>query len=89
MGDTQLASTNYCPGLVYDPVSDNKKVDAGASAFSFLLFKYSSFLSSSFLLLPWTLVALSWGSGLCRWTLLAPSWGSGPLPLDASGPLTL
>ena len=34
MGLTHMASTNYCPGLVYDPVSDNKKVDAGASALS-------------------------------------------------------
>ena len=34
---THLASTNYCPGLVYDPVSDNKKVDAGPSALAVLL----------------------------------------------------
>ena len=37
MGDTHLASTNYCPALVYDPVSDNKKVDAGASALAVFL----------------------------------------------------
>ena len=37
MGDTHLAFTNYCPGLVYEPVSDNKKVDAGASALAVVL----------------------------------------------------